>query len=200
MDIYTTCAIIMYTKLGQVTCPSRQTRRFAMHAKLTKLVIVGLLAGSMLTSNRAIADDGYKNFKSLNFQDRFIRHRNFLIYLEPANSALALNDSAFKVVRGLAGSCNSFESKNFPRFYIRHQDFRLKLNKFENKDLFRRDATFCIRKGLANPEFSSFESLNYPGRFMRHQNFEFHIHPNDGSDLFKKDATFIIQNAAQLID
>jgi hypothetical protein len=172
-----------------------------MYAKLTKLAIMSLLlAGPLLTPNYANADGGYKNFKSLNFPDRRIRHRNFLIYLEPADSRLASNDSAFRVVSGLAGSCNSFESRNFPGFYIRHQDFRLKLNKFVNEGLFRKDATFCIRKGLANPKFSSFESLNYPGRFMRHRSFEFHIDPNDGSDLFKKDATFIIEGAGQPID
>jgi hypothetical protein len=121
-----------------------------MDAKLTKLVIMSLLfAGPLLTPNHVNAADVYKNFQSLNFQDRFIRHRDFLIYLEPVRSGPALNDAAFNVVPGLAGSCNSFESRNFPNFYIRHQNLRLKLNKFENEALFRKDATFCIRQGLA---------------------------------------------------
>jgi hypothetical protein len=172
-----------------------------MYAKLTRLVTVTLLlAAPVLTPDHVSADDGYKNFKSLNFQNRVLRHRNMLIYLEQAHDNPSLNDAAFKMVKGLAGSCNSFESQNFPQFYIRHQNLRLKLNKFVDEDLFRKDATFCVRQGLANPEYSSFESFNYPGSFMRHQDFEFYIQPNDGSDLFKKDATFIIQNAAHLID
>jgi hypothetical protein len=181
--------------------PTCRQGGFAVYAKLTKLAIVSLLlAGPLLTPNRANADDGYKNFKSLSFQDRLIRHRNFLIYLEPANNRLSTEESAFKMVSGLAGSCNSFESRNVPGFYIRHQDLRLKLSKFVNEGPFRKDATFCIRKGLANPKFSSFESFNYPGRFMRHKNFALYIQPNDGSDFFKKDATFIIEGAGLALD
>ncbi|MFB9269623.1 AbfB domain-containing protein [Bradyrhizobium erythrophlei] len=165
-----------------------------MDPKLVKPTFLSLLlVASLLIPQYAWAAE--KSFKSLNFPDRFIRHRNFLMFVEPATNALSINDSAFRVVSGLAGSCHSFESRNFPGFFIRHQNFRLKLNKFEDQDLFRNDATFCIRPGLANASARSFESINFPGHFMRHQDFELRIQPNDGSELFKKDATFFEENA-----
>lgn len=146
-----------------------------------------LLVEPLLVPNQARADE---NFRSANFPDRFIRHRNLLMYIEPITDALSSDDSAFDVVFGLAGKCHSFQSRNFRGFYIRHQNLRLKLNKYENTDLFRKDATFCIREGLANSEGSSFESFNYRGSFIRHQDLELRIQPNDGSVLFKRDATF----------
>jgi hypothetical protein len=36
----------------------------------------------------------------------------------------------------------SFESVNFPQFFIRHFDFQLFLNQFEDSGQFRSDATF----------------------------------------------------------
>ena len=54
----------------------------------------------------------------------------------------------------------------------------------------RADATFTVRKGLANSSCFSFESVNSPNNFLRHQNFTLYLHANDGSALFKADTTF----------
>ena len=165
-----------------------------MHPKLAKPMILSLLLiAPLLVPHCARADE--KSFQSLNFPERFIRHRNLLMYIEPATDAVSTNDAAFKIVPGLAGSCHSFESRNFPGLFMRHQNLRLKLDKFENQELFRKDATFCIRPGLADSRGISFESFNYPGSFMRHRDFELYIQPNDGSELFKKDATFYQKSA-----
>jgi hypothetical protein len=131
-----------------------------------------------------------------------MRHKNSLMYIEATTTALAINDSAFKVRSpGLAGSCHSFESRNFPGFFIRHQNSRLKLGKFEDRELFRKDATFCIRPGLADPQRgSSFESFNFPGRFIRQKNFELYIQRDDGTALFKKDGTYYQRRAGTPID
>jgi hypothetical protein len=174
-----------------------QPEESAMFAKSVKFAILCLtLVGPLLVQNVGYSQAQEFNFKSFNFPDRFIRHRNLLIFLEPHTDALSENDSAFRIVEpGLAGTCHSFESRNFPGFFIRHQNFRLKLHKFSDDDLFRKDSTFCIRTGLADQQGRSFESLNFPNHFMRHQDFEFHIQPNDGSELFKKDATFFVKRA-----
>jgi hypothetical protein len=93
-------------------------------------------------------------------------------------------------VGGLADSRYvSFESLNYPGHYLRHQDFRLKLQKFDGSQLFRQDATFMMVPGLADGSWSSFESVNYPGHYIRHRNF--HLYLEKGTDdLFRKDATF----------
>src|SRR5262249_24282534 len=67
-------------------------------------------------------------WQSVNYQDRFIRHRNFLGFIEPINDRQAAKDAVFIVQPGLAGGCYSFESTNFHGFYLRHENFRIKLS------------------------------------------------------------------------
>ncbi|HUQ99042.1 MAG TPA: AbfB domain-containing protein [Gemmatimonadaceae bacterium] len=131
------------------------------------------------------------SFKSVNFGDRYIRHRNSLGFLEPVpyTDFLGQKDATFNIVPGLAGKCSSFESYNFPGQFLRHQSTRLKLSPRSNDQLFREDATFCLVQGLAGSG-SSFESVNYPGQYIRHRNFELWLARFDGTDQFRKDATF----------
>ena len=88
--------------------------------------------------------------------------------------------------------CQSFESVDYPGYFLRHQDYRLKLSPRSDDALFRKDATFCVRSGLFSSSGRSFESFNFPGHYIRHSNFELWIARSDGSALFKKDATFIV--------
>jgi Alpha-L-arabinofuranosidase B (ABFB) domain len=134
------------------------------------------------------------SFSSWNFPDRYIRHRSSLAYIDPivASDSLGRKDATFRLVPGLAGRCRSFESLNYPGHFLRHQNFRLKLAKQTDEQLFKEDATFCVVSGLASSEGRSFESVNLPGHYIRHFNFELWLGKSDGSRLFKKDATFII--------
>lgn len=52
------------------------------------------------------------------------------------------------------------------------------------------DATWIVRRGLADNACVSFESDNYPGEFLRHSDFRVYRQPDDGSGLFTEDATF----------
>ncbi|MBD2487059.1 AbfB domain-containing protein [Aulosira sp. FACHB-615] len=142
-------------------------------------------------SNEAVS------FRSYNFSDRYIRHKNFVGYIEPIGDELGRKDATFKIVPGLANNkCSSFESVNFPGHFLRHENFQIKLSRRINQQLFREDATFCIKNRLFgdNPHSSSFESLNFPAHYIRHKNFELWLESSDGSDLFRQDATFIITN------
>ena len=40
----------------------------------------------------------------------------------------------------------SFESTNFPNFFVRHCNFRLQINEYEDSDLYHNDASFIIVK------------------------------------------------------
>jgi Alpha-L-arabinofuranosidase B (ABFB) domain len=86
----------------------------------------------------------------------------------------------------------TFESANYPGHFLRHQNYRLKLAKRSNDQLFKENATFCVVSGLANSQGRSFESVNFPKHYIRHSNFELWLAKSDGSRLFKQDATFII--------
>jgi hypothetical protein len=136
------------------------------------------------------------SFKSFNFPDRFIRHKNSLGFIEPISSELDRNDGTFRIIPGLADRDSiSFESINYPNHFLRHENFRLKMAVRIEQQLFRQDATFRIVPGLSDNRAYSFESLNFPGRFIRHRNFELWVDSSDGSDLFNKDATFIITSS-----
>src|SRR5262245_6260 len=79
----------------------------------------------LLPSQVSYSQWGVVAFQSFNFPDRFIRHRNYLGFIEPINDRQAAKDAVFTVRDGLYGGCYSFESRNFPEFYLRHQNFRI---------------------------------------------------------------------------
>src|SRR6266446_7438455 len=154
-----------------------------------KGLALGLTIFLLLPSNVSYAQE--HSYQSWSFRDRYIRHRDSLGYIEKITDLQASKDADFIVIPGLSGRCNSLEAKNFPGFYLRHQNYRLKLGRITDDNVSRQDATFCFTKGLAGADGLSFESANLPRYYIRHRNFELWVGQDDGSDLFKKDATFI---------
>jgi len=134
-----------------------------------------------------------KSLQSLNFTKRYARHRNFRGELTEISSDLDKLDATFKVVQGLADSKYvSFESKNYPGYFLRHRNFELWLDRNDNSDPFKKDATFVLaaaRASSACPAWSSLQSLNYPDRFVRHRNFVLYLEQGSG-EPFGSDATF----------
>jgi hypothetical protein len=161
-------------------------------------VLKGLAVGSAVSLSLLLSQSSYaqepSSFRSWNYPDRYIRHRLLLGYIDPiaASDQVGRKDATFRLVQGLAGRCRSFESVNYPGQFLRHQNFRLKLAKQTDTQLFKDDATFCVVSGLASSEGRSFESVNFPKHYVRHSNFELWLVKSDGSQLFKKDATFIM--------
>jgi len=108
------------------------------------------------------------------YTDRYLRHMNSLAYTEVVNagsSALLKNDATYTVRAGLAGSCYSFESVNFPGQYLRHQASRVRNSPDDGSALMRADATWCARSGLTGGGVS-LESYNFRGSYLRHHNSE----------------------------
>lgn len=80
-------------------------------------------------------------------------------YLVAADSGVAVQrpdgtnrfreQATFKKVKGLAGSGWSFESLSQPGYYLRHQNYVLKLHKSDASELFKKDATFNAIEGFA---------------------------------------------------
>jgi hypothetical protein len=130
--------------------------------------------------------------QSFNYPDRCVRPVNAQGNLMPVADDLAVNESSFKLVPGLAGTGVSFESVNHPGQYLRHQNFRLKLQPQTSDALFRNDATFQVMPGLADAKLVSFRSVNEPKRLLRHRNFELWLDEQAADETYLKDATFTI--------
>ena len=136
---------------------------------------------------------GYCSLQSLNFPARYIRPQNSLGELTEISSPLDRRDATFRVVPGLADNRYvSFESANYANYFLRHQDYRLKLHPRSEEWLFKADATFMPIGGLADASATSFRSYNYPSRYLRHKDFRLWVE-TDGGDTFHdhaNDATF----------
>jgi hypothetical protein len=131
---------------------------------------------------------GNRSLRSVNVTDRYVRHRDYLAYVEPVGTA---TDATFTIVAGLANpACVSFRSANFPDRYLRHYNFRVRLDVNTGDATFARDATFCGRAGLAGG--LSFESYSHPGRFLRHYNNEVRVDQFTSGTTFAGDASFTV--------
>jgi hypothetical protein len=111
--------------------------------------------------------------------------------IDPSSSSRLYHlDSGFRAVPGLADPTGiSFESVNYPGYYIRHSNFELVLNQRVNTSLFNDDATFYQVSGLANPNYASFRSRNFPNLYIRHRNSLLYLE-FEANALFRADATF----------
>lgn len=100
----------------------------------------------------------------------------------------------FRVVSpGLNGQCGtvSLESNRHPGHYLRHRNFMIHLDEFEENSVFFHDASFRLKEGNFLQGYVSFESYNYPNRYIRHQGYRLKLHTYDGTPLFKADASFL---------
>jgi hypothetical protein len=80
-----------------------------------------------------------------------------------------------------------FSSYNVPDRFIRHYDYRARIEANVTK---LADSQFRLVPGLAGSGTVSLESANFPGYYLRHKNFEVWLEKNDGSAQFASDATF----------
>lgn len=107
-----------------------------------------------------------------NYTDRFMAVKNSLgvIRKVSANSKAQLKSrSTFNVVEGLSDSaCISLRPVTAPNTYLRHSYYRVRLDASDATELFKQDATWCVRPGRSGAGVS-LESKNYPGSYLRHQ-------------------------------
>jgi len=127
---------------------------------------------------------GFFSFRSVNFPDRYLRHKNFELWLdENDGSDLFDQDTTFS----LFGDCVRFKSYNFRDKSMRHCNFEGFLHDTEDND----DFYFNIRPGNWRGYGISMESVNFPGHFLRHQGFRVYLHEYEDSELYQMDSTFI---------
>lgn len=104
--------------------------------------------------------------------------------LTSASSATDKANASWIVRPGLANSaCRSFESRNTPGSYLRHQNYQLYLHANDSTALFANDATFCSQAGV-NGQGSTLTSYNFADRSIRHYNNTGYVASNGGSNTF----------------
>jgi Alpha-L-arabinofuranosidase B (ABFB) domain len=147
------------------------------------------------------------NFEANNPRGFFIRHRNFLGELAKLNEG-PIDDFGFMLEIRDPSRHNlvSFASVNFPGRYLRHSNFKIRLDDMPPATgnhatlfLFLQDSSFFQVRGLADPNGFSFQSFNFPDRFLRHRDFSLFVEPRDSPNL-AADATFLMRRASVPID
>jgi non-reducing end alpha-L-arabinofuranosidase len=118
---------------------------------------------------------------------RYISHSGATVttqVVSSTSSATAKANASWIVRAGLGNSsCRSFESKNTPGSFLRHQNFVVSMQANNNSSLFAQDATFCSQAGL-NGQGNSLASNNFPTRYIRHFSNNVYIASNGGSNNF----------------
>ena len=148
-----------------------------------------VLAGVALSLTPANADSpsGPASLQSFNFPDKYVQEFGIDNQAEiaPATTDAAKLASTFRIVPGLAGSGTvSFESVEYPGYFLRHFDWKVYLNANNGTDgNYTHDASFYPRQGLADQSKWSFESSNNAGKYLRHCNFKLVVQALDSSDL-----------------
>ncbi|MGZ3146581.1 AbfB domain-containing protein [Lentzea chajnantorensis] len=160
----------------------------------------------------ARAGSGGTALESYNQRGAFIRHYGENVYLarsggpnpwDTASSFAA--DTTWAVAGALWRSgadlpldqARSFRvtTPGFTDRYLRHRDglARTDVVAGGSDAVLKADATFVVRRGLADPSCYSLEARNFPNQFLRHADFRVQLGTNDNTDLFRRDATFCAQ-------
>ncbi|GAA4508477.1 AbfB domain-containing protein [Nonomuraea ferruginea] len=157
------------------------------------------------------------SFESLNFPGAFLRHHSDNVYLarpsgpNPFDGGAAFDADATWDVSAPALWRSSADlpvdarrslqvrTWGFTDRYLRHADSLASTAVVNSGSgaLLKNDATWTIRRGLADSSCYAFESVNYPGRFLRHASSRVRMDANDGSALFAQDATWCARPGLQ---
>ncbi|MCD9879742.1 glycoside hydrolase family 43 protein [Streptomyces guryensis] len=132
-----------------------------------------------------------RSFQSVNYPDRYMRHRDFLGYTDPVtadSTALTKQDATFTVVPGLADP-NCYSLRTASGLYARHSSFRIRVDGNDGTAAFAKDATFNAHPGTAAGSVA-LESYNFPGYYIRHRNGELWVDRYAATDLFRADRSF----------
>ncbi|WP_218060589.1 AbfB domain-containing protein [Micromonospora sediminicola] len=125
------------------------------------------------------------------FTDRYLRHRNFLAVtsvLDTGSAEPDRRDATFRVQSGLADpTCVSLAAVNIAGAYLRHRDFRVRLESFTDTALFRADATFCPESA---PGGVRLRSVNLTDRYLRHYDAAGYVAEPGGGNAFDNPAHF----------
>jgi hypothetical protein len=154
-------------------------------------VVGGFVVIVAASAYAATLPAGARSLESVNLPGRYVRHLNSLGQVDPvtaSSTAQVKADATFTVVNGLAApECYSFQAKD--GLFLRHRDFRLRVDPNTGDPTFRADATFCAVDGSAAGTVS-LTSYNYPARRIRHRDFVLWLDPFQDTAAFRADSSF----------
>ncbi|MBE1491672.1 family 43 glycosylhydrolase [Plantactinospora soyae] len=170
--------------------------------RMTARALVVVLGATLLpavagtAAQAATIATGARSLESVNLAGRYLRHSDYLGRVDPITSGsgtVAKQDATFTVTPGLAGGagCVSFQAADGR--WLRHLDFRLRLDLNAGTTGSLADATFCVRDGSVAGS-ARLESANYPGRFVRHRDSELWLDPSTTNPgTFAADSSFWVR-------
>ncbi|MFC7758531.1 AbfB domain-containing protein [Catellatospora bangladeshensis] len=171
-----------------------------------------LYAADATFCQRAGLAAGGVSLESYNFPGRYLRHINSEVWISNSSGANAWdNPASFAADATWRGSSPWWRSgvdlpldqarslqvvtPGYTDRFLAHSaglGVTSVVNASSSATL-KADATFVVRRGLADPTCYSFESRNFAGHYLRHANFRVRKDARDGSALFDADATFCPQ-------
>merc|ERR1712178_164919 len=134
---------------------------------------------------------GYFSFRSVNFPEHFLRHKNYELWLDPNDGS---DQFDLDTTWCLSGEPVRFKSYNFRTHAMRHMNYEAYLHEIDNPGdppMGPDDFLFYVRPGNWRGHGISMESLNFPGHFLRHQNFRLLMHPFEDSEEYRLGSTFV---------
>ncbi|KAJ9132140.1 Alpha-L-arabinofuranosidase B domain protein [Coniochaeta hoffmannii] len=158
-------------------------------------IVAAKYATTSLTSGPAFTVGSSVSFRATTagYDTRFLAHSGAAVNTQvvSSSSATTLKQQASWTVRsGLGNSaCFSFESRDTPGSYIRHNNFVLQVDSNDGSKQFREDATFCPQAGL-NGQGNSIRAWNYPTCYFRHYANVGYAARNGGVHVFDNAASF----------
>ncbi|WP_144122645.1 family 43 glycosylhydrolase [Catellatospora sichuanensis] len=136
---------------------------------------------------------GARSLESVNYAGRYVRHLDALGRVDAVTSGSTAQtklDATLTVVTGLASpACYSFQTKS--GLFLRHRDWRLRVDANTGDAVFRADATFCAVDGSTAGSIA-LASYNYPTRRIRHRDFALWLDTYQDTAAFRSDSSFRI--------
>jgi len=164
------------------------TRRLVPLLALSTLVTGFVVAVSGGPAQAVALPTGARSLESVNYPGRFASTLGRLDPVTASSAALAKRDATFTVVNGLASpACYSFQTKD--GLFLRHRDYRLRVDANTGDATFRGDATFCAVDGSVAGSVS-LVSYNYPARRVRHRDFALWLDTYEDTATFRADSSF----------
>ncbi|GLW46503.1 hypothetical protein Stsp02_21650 [Streptomyces sp. NBRC 14336] len=145
-----------------------------------------------VTGGPTVPRDTTRSFRSANYPTRYWQQQSTLLNLPVVSGTSTTAEkqaSTFTIASGLADpSAVSFRDASGN--YLRHYDFRARVDPNNGTSTFASDATFIPRTGTASGSVR-FESYNYPGHYLRHYGYQLRVDRADGTELFRQDSSFV---------
>lgn len=119
---------------------------------LAAMLCLALIAGTGAPAGAAPLPTGTHSLESVNYPGRYVRHLNQAGRLEPvtpSSPTQARLDATFCPVDGAVAGSVALAAYNYPTHRIRHRDFGLQLDAYQDSASFRADSSFRLAPPLA---------------------------------------------------